>query len=564
MFIPGLEGAPLPSFQAASLAGRFNVVSLLPGFSVRKQLWDELVSAAAAELPAGRVVLLGESFGAALALRLAAALPDRVDHLVLLNPATSLARAPVARAIAALLPVLRLPGTYRLAAQLLSVLLSDRGNLHASVPLADEGASLFDVERVPLADVEARVRLLAAFPDDFGDECIAGLVTAPATLVASGKDRLLPSVEEARRLQRLLPAARPVQVLPDAPHAALLDSRVDLASILEDIAGSTDLPGPDGSRRAQNASTAADAAAFAEAARVGMDVFGPWRSLVSPSVSGRSHLTDAVSLARASGRPILFVGNHAKYGMFDLPLLYMELSETLGGRRVRALAHSSHFDQFDEISGGRWGRFVRALGGVPASPRAFYGLLAAGEPVLLFPGGAREVCRRRDEEYKLFWRDGTDFVRPAARFDAVIVPFSAVGADDDCETLVDGQEIQRVPGVGGVVQAILDRTGFDRELLMPIGGPPRLGRYYFRFHEAVDTSVVGAGDADVCREVYVHVKEVVQGGMDELLEEREQDPLRSFEERCRRYVAEKTESTLKETGASSPFCGLNLDSFLDL
>lgn len=39
--------------------------------------------------------------------------------------------------------------------------------------------------------------------------------------------------------------------------------------------------------------------------------------------------------------------------------------------------------------------------------------------------------KRRGEEYKLFWRDDRpDFVRLAAKYDALIVPFAAVGADD--------------------------------------------------------------------------------------------------------------------------------------
>lgn len=42
-----------------------------------------------------------------------------------------------------------------------------------------------------------------------------------------------------------------------------------------------------------------------------------------------------------------------------------------------------------------------------------------------------QVLKRRGEEYKLFWRDDRpDFVRLAAKYDALIVPFAAVGADD--------------------------------------------------------------------------------------------------------------------------------------
>jgi hypothetical protein len=42
-----------------------------------------------------------------------------------------------------------------------------------------------------------------------------------------------------------------------------------------------------------------------------------------------------------------------------------------------------------------------------------------------------QVAKRKGEKYKLFWReDRADFVRLAAKFNALIVPFAAVGGDD--------------------------------------------------------------------------------------------------------------------------------------
>ena len=53
---------------------------------------------------------------------------------------------------------------------------------------------------------------------------------------------------------------------------------------------------------------------------------------------------------------------------------------------------------------------------------------------LTHPGSGRllpQVTKRKGEKYKLFWReDRADFVRLAAKFDALIVPFAAVGGDD--------------------------------------------------------------------------------------------------------------------------------------
>lgn len=139
------------------------------------------------------------------------------------------------------------------------------------------------------------------------------------------------------------------------------------------------------------------------------------RSLLSPVVCGASRLpVEAVGT-----RPVLFVGNHTLMGLYDLPILMLELylrgfkvccctrEKTLTTRgsqpvcphysatpallfvrnasQARGLAHPLHW------KGPLGGAFER-FGAVKASPRAMYSLLQANQQVLLFPGGAREVC----------------------------------------------------------------------------------------------------------------------------------------------------------------------------
>jgi hypothetical protein len=133
------------------------------------------------------------------------------------------------------------------------------------------------------------------------------------------------------------------------------------------------------------------------------------------------------------------------------------------------------------------------FGATPASARALYRSLAAGEAVLLFPGGAREVFKRKNEQYTLFWPDDPDFVRLAARVNAVtcrrapttpltplpqahpptrigtcthriaidadpvpppaactqtLIPFSGLGGDDSFSMALDSDEILATPAVG--------------------------------------------------------------------------------------------------------------------
>lgn len=88
------------------------------------------------------------------------------------------------------------------------------------------------------------------------------------------------------------------------------------------------------------------------------------------------------------------------------------------GIKARGLAHKSHFD-----TGSPLGPIFKRFGAVAASPRSAFRLLAEGEAVLLFPGGAAEVNKGKGEDYKLLWKKEADFVRLAARFPGCKVLF---------------------------------------------------------------------------------------------------------------------------------------------
>jgi hypothetical protein len=64
----------------------------------------------------------------------------------------------------------------------------------------------------------------------------------------------------------------------------------------------------------------------------------PWRIVTSPLVSGAENLPDPNQEPR---RPILFVGNHTIFGLYDSPLLVHELF--MRGFRCRGLAHPGHW-----------------------------------------------------------------------------------------------------------------------------------------------------------------------------------------------------------------------------
>lgn len=66
------------------------------------------------------------------------------------------------------------------------------------------------------------------------------------------------------------------------------------------------------------------------------------------------------------------------------PPLFLQYFHGVWCEQVRGLAHPSHWK-------GPLGGLFESFGAVKASPRSAYRLLKAGEAVLLFPGGGREV-----------------------------------------------------------------------------------------------------------------------------------------------------------------------------
>ena len=91
-------------------------------------------------------------------------------------------------------------------------------------------------------------------------------------------------------------------------------------------------------------------------------------------------------------KPALYVCNHTLYGMLDGPLLYEKLYEEKG-ILLRALGDHFHF----KIP--LWGDLLKRGGTVAGSRDNCAKLMEQGEHILVYPGGGREVAKRKGEEY---------------------------------------------------------------------------------------------------------------------------------------------------------------------
>src|SRR5512147_2315704 len=102
----------------------------------------------------------------------------------------------------------------------------------------------------------------------------------------------------------------------------------------------------------------------------------PWQLLTAPKFYGVEHVP--------VDRPFLLVGNHTLMGVLDAPLMVLGLHQRCGVL-VRSLGDHLHF----RIP--LWGDLLTRFGTVDGTRENCERLMRAGEPVLVFPGGGREV-----------------------------------------------------------------------------------------------------------------------------------------------------------------------------
>ena len=289
-------------------------------------------------------------------------------------------------------------------------------------------------------------------------------IDVPTVVVAGQDDNILPSAEEASRLVQQLPQCTKV-VLGGQGHLALgadtnmtrilIDSKVVPAVLRRDRVNDFVPPSP---------SEASDAVQSLQGLR---QVFSPvFYSLDAKSgkvVQGLAGVPD-----QEDGRPLLFIGNHQTLSL-DLGLLVSEVYEQKG-LLMRGLAHPVLFG-----AGGGFGvpgaapppsrqgapdpidpaqvqqprpaadgsGFFEKFGAVPVSGRNFAKLMRRGDAVLLFPGGVKEtVPAVPEDKYQLMWPDKSEFVRLAAKYNATIVPFGAIGAAETLNVVATAQELE--------------------------------------------------------------------------------------------------------------------------
>jgi 1-acyl-sn-glycerol-3-phosphate acyltransferase len=247
-------------------------------------------------------------------------------------------------------------------------------------------------------------------------------------------------------------------------------------------------------------------------------LLAPYRRLIQPWFHGMENIPDSGSL---------LVGNHTIYGFLDLPFM---LAEVWKRRRIaiRGLGEHAHY------AVPVWRDLLAACGMVPGTRDTVRALMRDHQTILVFPGGSREVFKRRGQSYQLLWRDRTGFARLAIEHGYPIVPVAAVGAEDMLDVVADVQ----TPVYGQFARLAKKVTGFPappvvRGLgLTPIPRPERL---YFWFGQPIDTTrFAGQAEDTAARTLRDETKQAVLAGIQFLRDERDKDPDRGLANRLLR------------------------------
>lgn len=245
-------------------------------------------------------------------------------------------------------------------------------------------------------------------------------------------------------------------------------------------------------------------------------VLEPARKLVSPKLYGVENLPD---------RGALLVGNHSVIGLLDAPLMCAELWKR--DIAVRVLGNHAHF----KLAG--WRHLLQSAGVVPGTPETAEVLMERGETILVFPGGGREVNKRKGEKYRLMWENRMGFARLAVKHGYPVVPFASVGAEDAFDVVVDVDNRFLAP-----VASLFERISGSPDFLPIVRGIgptpiPRPERHYYWFGQAIETAGVPTDDDRAVRRVRDDTKAAVEAGIAFLLDQQARDPQRRLRARLR-------------------------------
>ncbi|XP_065019536.1 phytyl ester synthase 2, chloroplastic-like isoform X4 [Musa acuminata AAA Group] len=439
------------------------------------------------------IYLVGESIGACLALAVAARNPDFDLVMILANPATSFSKSQL-QSVSTFLGILPEPlhvtipyfvnfiTGYHLTFRDLPDNFNDMlADLSFLVDILPKESFVWKLDLLKSAALFVNSRL--------------HVVKAQILILASGRDQLLPSHEEAERICSNLPNCR-IRHFKESGHTMFLESGIDLVTIIK---------GAGYYRRSSQIDYVSDyllptPLEFQQATEI-YRWFDLATSPVMLSTLQNGKIVKGLMGIPSKG-PTLLVGYHMLLGL-ELGIMF---SRFFTEKRIhlRGLAHPFMFNRASEQLMPDSSSFDghRLMGAVPVSATNFYKLLSMKSFVLLYPGGAREALHRK------VLLDYEDLVK---------IPFY--------DTLN-----KRINQDGVRLRTDTVEEVGNQDLYPPVLLPKIPGRLYFLFGKPIETRGRSEElrDRKQAQQLYIHVKSEVENCMAYLKEKREKDPYRNL------------------------------------
>ncbi|XP_073123469.1 phytyl ester synthase 1, chloroplastic-like isoform X2 [Henckelia pumila] len=560
MFLPGIDGVGLGLIMHHKSLGKVFHVKCMHIPVQDRTPFPELVEWVEEALkfehsvsPNKPIYIVGDSSGGCLALAVAARNPQIDLVLILANPATSFDRSTLPLLLDSLeiLPdQLHATVPYLLGLALVDPMKVLRLNINNPMlhpmqffkqltgNLAALRLCIHDLDEIlPKETLIWRLKQLKHAAAYANSRLHA--IKAQVLVLASGKDDMLPSGEEAWRILGSIQNCE-IRCFKDNKHNILMENGFNLLTIIK---------GTGTYRRTKNRDLVVDflPPSLSEFKQL-LENYRWYHSYTSPVIL--STMEDGTIVRGLSGvpreGPVMLVGYHMLMGLEIFPLIAEFLRER--GIMVRGIAHPSLFSHLLEGETKEFSvcDFVRLYGALCVSPSNLFKLLGMKSHVLLYPGGAREALHRKGEEYKLFWPEEPEFVRMAARFGATIVPFGGIGEDDIANLVLDYDDLMKVPFLSDNIRrdnqryaSFNVRDGMSGEVgNQPLYLPTLLpkipaGRLYYLFGKPIrmEGRDEVLNDRQKAKGLYLQIKSEVETNLSYLLKKRNEDPYRNIIDR---------------------------------
>jgi 1-acyl-sn-glycerol-3-phosphate acyltransferase len=192
------------------------------------------------------------------------------------------------------------------------------------------------------------------------------------------------------------------------------------------------------------------------------------RVLHRPTLEGLEHLPDG---------PFLLVANHSGCsGIAEISSFVARYVERFGGtKRLAGFAHPISFAVWPLT----W--LMRQIGGIPSTYRAAEAALAAGVPILLFPGGDHDALRPVWQASCVDFAGRVGFLRIARQARVPIVPLGIQGSHFTAPPLLRARSLSYValwPRLFGIKRYSITLLGVlgavAMALWVPLAWPWRL------------------------------------------------------------------------------------------